>query len=275
MADEGAVSVETWNSVYTEFRGEMTGKARRLLSDANIPASRLEAEDVVHNAFAKVLRAPRTPDNPHAYLYAVIRREVEAEARRCGPPAEWDAAHRFEAVSAGEPVLADFSDMVAHRIAVHQALSGLPPQQRIAVWATKAMGRTQQEAAEDMGRSAGTVATHVARAVACLKLNLVAVWAAVITLICGLLSEVAGHVTKAGSGGREPADPPAPDLGVSSWQAMLLGAVLLPLAFYALGSSLPWLKSRLNFGGPAAARPGTTNAEAVDEAEDRFATRLR
>lgn len=219
MADEGAVSVETWNSVYTQFRGEMTGKARRLLSDAKIPASRLAAEDVVHDAFARVLRTPRIAGNPRAYLYAVIRREVEAEVRRYASPARREAAHRFGA--AGEPTVPDFSGMVDHRIAVHQALRGLPPQQRAAVWKTKAEGLTQHEAAQDMGRSAGTIATHVARAMASLRLNLVAVWAAVITLMCSLASSVAVRLTDVGSGERNRANRPMPDLGLSSGRRWL------------------------------------------------------
>jgi RNA polymerase sigma factor (sigma-70 family) len=287
MADREAVSVETWNSVYVEFRGEMTGKARRLLADAGIPASRLDAEDVVHDAFAKVLRAPRAAEDPRAYLYAVIRREVAAEASRCGTPVERReeagrrgtaverrenagrhgtpverradadrrgsaavvAAPRSGALPAGEPAMADFSDMVAHRIAVHQALSALPPQQRAAVWATKALGRTQQETARDMGRSAGTVATHVARAVACLRLNLVGVWAAAVTLLCCLTGTVAARVTGVGGKDRAPAHLRLPDPGLSSGQAMLLGAVLLPLVFYLSASALSRLKTRLGSFG--------------------------
>ncbi|MFJ3672733.1 sigma-70 family RNA polymerase sigma factor [Streptomyces sp. NPDC090106] len=240
--------METWNSVYAEFHGEMTGKARRLLSDARIPASRLEAEDVVHNAFSNVLRAPRVADDPRAYLYAVIRREVESEARRYGSSARWEPARRLDGMSAGEPALADFSDMVAHQISLHQALRELPPQQRTAVWATKAMGHTQQEVARDMGRSPGTIATHVARAVTCLRLNLSAVWAVVVTLLCGLLGTVAERAADVADRGRERATPMTPDLGLSSWQAMCLGAVLLPLAFYVSGSLLAWLKARFDSG---------------------------
>ncbi|WP_216586870.1 RNA polymerase sigma factor [Streptomyces brasiliscabiei] len=240
------VSTEAWNRVYAEFHGEMTGVARRLLVDAKVPPSRADAEDIVHTAFAKVLSTPRTVDDPRAYLYAVIRREVLAEAKRCSaaPAGREETRADYGGASAGESAAPDFSDLVVHRIVLHQALRELSPQQRTAVWATKAMGRTQQETAQDLGKSAGTVATHVMRAMTCLKATLVAAAFAGVTLLIGLTGTALVRAVQNANGARGPRDPSYAEPGISSWQAILIGAVLLPAGFALLDWALPRLSAR-------------------------------
>ncbi|MFF4034725.1 RNA polymerase sigma factor [Streptomyces sviceus] len=133
----------------------------------------LSAEDVVQTAFAKVLRAPEQIHDPRAYLYAVIRSDVRATSRQNRRRAVLAAVPNCQAPSADGQV-ADFSDLVANRVAVHRALYDLPAQQRTAVWATKALEYTHAETAEVMNRRPGTVATHVVRAVAALRIHLAA-----------------------------------------------------------------------------------------------------
>jgi RNA polymerase sigma factor (sigma-70 family) len=162
----------------------MAGLARRLLAEEEVPESVLGAEDVVQSAFAKVLRVPQNIREPRAYLYAVIRNDVRAAGRqnrsRVGSAAVWTGqSHATEEIH-----IADFSELVVNRMAVYKALYDLPPQQRTAVWATKAMDYTQAETAVVMQKRPGTIATHVVRAVAALRVHLAALLVAVITALC-------------------------------------------------------------------------------------------
>ena len=61
-----------------------------------------------------------------------------------------------------------------HRRAVEQALAGLTLPQRTAVWTTKALDHTLDEAATLMDRAPGTVATHVSRGMVLLRAALAA-----------------------------------------------------------------------------------------------------
>ncbi|MEU2875059.1 sigma-70 family RNA polymerase sigma factor [Streptomyces sp. NPDC007070] len=164
---------EALESLYRDHRGEMQGLARRLLAEERLPESALSAEDVVQTAFAKVLRAPEQIHDPRAYLYAVIRSDVRAASRQSRRRASLAAVPAHQAQSADGHV-ADFSDLVTNRVAVYRALHNLPAQQRTAVWATKALDYTQAETAEAMNKKPGTVATHVVRAVAALRIHLAA-----------------------------------------------------------------------------------------------------
>lgn len=246
MADGEFVSVETWNSVYKENYGRMVGLARQRLRAENIPEARVDAEDVVQDAFANVLRTLRVVHHPRGYAYATLRREIAKQAEKYGKSVEKQAASLC-AESLIEPTVADYTEMVNHRITVHLALNALPLQQRTAVWATKAMGQTQEQTALDMNRSPGTIATHVARAVAVLKLSLAASAVGAVVVLCGLMG-MAMRSIDAASGGRQPADPPMPRPGAGTWSAngpavVCLGALIL------LGYSL--FRRKLKLASPA------------------------
>ncbi|MFJ8506955.1 RNA polymerase sigma factor [Streptomyces avermitilis] len=167
------VSVGVLGALYRDHRGEMEGLARQLLGEERLPESVLSAEDVVQAAFMKALRTSDQIREPRAYLYAVIRNDVRAASRQNQRRASLTAVSGGQLGSADVHV-ADFSDLVANRLAVYKALYDLPRQQRTAVWATKALEYTQAETAEAMQRRPGTIARHVVRAVAALRIHLTA-----------------------------------------------------------------------------------------------------
>ncbi|ELP61613.1 MULTISPECIES: RNA polymerase sigma factor [Streptomyces] len=167
------LSTRALGALYRDQRREMEGLARRLLADERLPDSVMSSEDIVQTAFAKALRTPEQIRDPRAYLYAVIRSDVRAASRQHRRRSALTAAPTVDTQSPDVHV-ADFSDLVANRVAVHKALCNLPPQQRTAVWATKALEYTQAETAEAMQKKPGTVATHVVRAVTALRIHLAA-----------------------------------------------------------------------------------------------------
>ncbi|WP_160310948.1 RNA polymerase sigma factor [Streptomyces sp. 150FB] len=217
------LAIEALGSLYREHIGEMQGLARRLLAEEQLPESTLSAEDVVHTAFAKVLRAPEQIRDLRAYLYAVIRSDVRTASRQNRRRTILAAVPACEAQSADVRV-ADFSDLVANRVTVYRALSDLPTQQRTAVWATKALGYTHAETAEAMKKRPGTVATHVVRAVAALQ-------------ICLATLLVVGFVALSLAGSRllkrvqPPADSPQDPLpqapSASTWIYVAVGCLLV------------------------------------------------
>ncbi|MEV0324643.1 sigma-70 family RNA polymerase sigma factor [Streptomyces sp. NPDC050658] len=137
----------------------------------------------MHLAFDRALRNPETIQHPSAYIYAVMKTQVRHSVRQQEQHRRIDAARAADPTRFDPPTSEDFADLVANRLAVHKALGQLPQQQRTAVWATKAVGRTQLDAAQAMDKTPGTVATHVSRAVRALQASLAAVLIAVITAL--------------------------------------------------------------------------------------------
>ncbi|MGW1911915.1 RNA polymerase sigma factor [Streptomyces sp. NPDC002076] len=238
LVEEPEVSAASLGALYKDRRAEMVGLARRLMAEEGLTESVSSAEDVVQSAFTKALRAPASIREPRAYLYAVIRNDVRGLSRRRCVRTE----PVTELTGAGPVIediqVADFSELVANRMAVYKALYDLSPQQRTAVWATKALDYTQSETAEVMAKSPGTVATHVVRAVAALRANLVAVLVAAVTMTFIVGGRCLNVVPAAGSQRNRTPETPSDD----SWLLWASGLMLLSgLIFWAL---IAWLKRR-------------------------------
>ncbi|MEU4469441.1 sigma factor-like helix-turn-helix DNA-binding protein [Streptomyces sp. NPDC024017] len=156
------------------FRNEaprMTALAARLLRESEIPECVVGAEDVVQTAFEKVLGVQGVLTEPRAYVYTTLRREVSSWAVRLGRERQWEIARRAE-LRTSPAHGRDIAATVTDRIIVRDGIRSLPGQQAAAVVATKMYGFTQHETAQLTGRRPGTVAVHVARAVATLLLCL-------------------------------------------------------------------------------------------------------
>ncbi|WP_216590117.1 RNA polymerase sigma factor [Streptomyces brasiliscabiei] len=229
------------DDVHRQYYAEMSALTRRLLAEEGVPESVLGAEDVVQSAFAKALRAPESIREARAYLYAVIRNDVRAAGRRNRARAEASATRAGHAQALGEVHVADFSDLIANRMAVYKALDCLPSSQRTAVWATKALDYTQAETAEVMGKAPGTVATHVLRAVAAIRANLVAVLAAIVSGLVIASGRIL-QVVPASGGDRDLEPQELSDDGL----IYLAGALLLGLALAACGFRA-WRRRRWEF----------------------------
>jgi RNA polymerase sigma-70 factor (sigma-E family) len=127
-------------------------------------ADRQAAEDVVQDAFCGLYRAwPRLPDhgNPLAYVRASVVngcRTVHRQARRVRAPLpEPDAASAESVAMAGEEQRATVA-----------ALNRLPPRQREAIVLRFYACLAEQDVAQAMGVSRGTVKSTTARGLAAL-----------------------------------------------------------------------------------------------------------
>ncbi|WP_427168805.1 sigma-70 family RNA polymerase sigma factor (plasmid) [Streptomyces sp. C1-1] len=187
-------------AVYERYYGEMVGYAGRRLREAGTPLSHVDAEDVVQDAFAEAFRSPQRIVWPRAYLYKVIKnrlQELQERAERAHQLAELPAS---SAVSSVEEVVIAVCD-------VQRALAQLPTQQRRAVYAAKALGFTQHEVAESMGKRLGTVGVHIARGVQVLRAALMTTAAVAAVITC--IGAVAGlRYISAASRGRMPVSAP-------------------------------------------------------------------
>lgn len=188
MSEAGQGVDLTLEEVHARHYGELVGFARKKLRAANVPQSFIDPEDVVGNAFLKACRNPARIEQPRAYLFQIVKRDILEHTRR--------ARHYEQAAEAAQADLRleadDVSDVISARCEVHHALACclLPAQQRAAVWATKGLGWSQAEYAKTAQKRPGTVATHVSRAVDVLKGTLVAA-----TFVAALFVCAAGGVT--------------------------------------------------------------------------------
>ena len=222
-------------SLFDEQGGRMVGHARTRLVSWGVPASWADAEDVVQTACVKVLATSQPIRHVRAYLYRAIEREADLAAKR------YRAAHRDE--GAGELLEAepasprpDLCDTVAERTDLLEALRALPRQQRTALLYSKVMGLTQAETAQAMGRNAGTVATHVSRALAALKISL----GAVCIVLVGVTAAWLGAVRRAADPAAGGEVAPGAEGLLGAWAVALAGAVLLLAAAWLLVRHPPW-----------------------------------
>lgn len=214
MAEREVEPAEALGALYANYRVSLTNTAQQALLAHGIPESVISAEDLVQNAFAKVLRHPASVEYPVSYLRVVIRTEAANRARQ-------QARHNgLEARRAADPLRfdplqsADVAALVANRCAVEQAMEALTPSQRTAVWATKGLDCTQAETAVMMEKAPGTVATHVSRGMALLRASLVA--AVVAGIVC-VVAHFIGDPLRDAHPAREPGEGSGP-LSPQWWQ---------------------------------------------------------
>ncbi|MCQ4205739.1 RNA polymerase sigma factor [Streptomyces longispororuber] len=229
-------------STFRDYRGEMIGRTRKLLAQWEL-APTVDAEDVVHDAFVAALQAELRLNNPRAYLYTIIKNAVLEHARRHA----MDRSSRalVDSSAASQAVLEDIAVQIANRSAVQQYLNDLPEQQRMAVMLTKGLGFSQSEAAGRMGKRPGTVATHVARASAFLKIHLAvtcAAFGALITLAAALGAGVVAHRLHPPAGAPHLPDPSSPRF----WPELQILAVAIVVAavIASLELGVAWLRRR-------------------------------
>jgi RNA polymerase sigma-70 factor (ECF subfamily) len=124
-----------------------------------VTGSRVEAEDVAHEAFVRVLeRWPRVAamDAPRPYLYRTAINLRRNAVRR--------AARRARRTLLERLAEDDFTPAVEDRAEVVRVLRGLPPAQREALVLVDLAGMTSEEAADVLGIEAGAVRARVHRA---------------------------------------------------------------------------------------------------------------
>jgi RNA polymerase sigma-70 factor (sigma-E family) len=157
---EGAVSFEEF------VRAEMGALARFA---GALTGDRYLAEDMLSDALVKVARRWRrisSLDDPAAYVRRVIvttylddRRK--AQRRRTTPSGD------IEVLDRPAP---DVAQAVVDRVEVARLLSALPPQQKAAVVLRYLMDESDEQIADALGCSTGTVRSHLSRARSALRL---------------------------------------------------------------------------------------------------------
>jgi RNA polymerase sigma-70 factor, ECF subfamily len=129
-----------------------------------LSGSRVDAEDLVQETFARVLAKPRTVRNENdiGYLLSVLRNTFissrRAAARRLKPET---LAEGFEPA---DPSSATRPDLAAEAREVFAVIAGLPEPYRDALVAVDVVGLTYGEAADLLGAKEATITSRLFRA---------------------------------------------------------------------------------------------------------------
>lgn len=113
-----------------------------------------EPEDVVQEAFLRLLHQRPVPDNPVGWLYRVVRNESISSSRK----ATRRARHETKATSDQEPWFTPTSDDAMDATAAKKALESLPGEQREVVLLRLWGGQSFKQIAKITGKSTST--TH-------------------------------------------------------------------------------------------------------------------
>lgn len=133
-----------------------------------LTGSRASAEDVVQEVLMRAnarWRRIGQLDNPEAYVRRMVVNEYISTRRRWGrmvPTADVDPGHRVP-----DPATAQ-----ADRDALQAELRRLPPRQRAVLVLRYYLGLSDQEIADELGCTAGTVRGYASRALAGLRVEL-------------------------------------------------------------------------------------------------------
>jgi RNA polymerase sigma-70 factor (sigma-E family) len=130
----------------------MIGLARLLLGDHE------SAEDVVQEAFASLFGRLHGVENPEAYLSTMVVNQSRAAMRR----RQTVRRHAWRLV--GRTTLSDPGQGLADRQAVFCALRRLPARQRECLVLRYYLDWSEQQIADALGISTGSVKTHTSRA---------------------------------------------------------------------------------------------------------------
>lgn len=164
---EVASDAENWNAAHAQMSDGMSFEEffavesdRMLRILAVITGSRLEAEDIVQEAFTRVFQRwdrVREMENPAGYLERTAMNLFRSQYRR--------AAMSVRRTIGAAPEQ-DVFEAVEDRTVVSRALAALTPRQRAALVLTEGLGYSGEEAGRLLGIKPSTVwaLTHQARA---------------------------------------------------------------------------------------------------------------
>ncbi|MGW2447957.1 RNA polymerase sigma factor [Streptomyces sp. NPDC001675] len=266
MAEHGRrPHVDAVAALVEERYGQVVGYARKRLRALDVPPAWMDAEDVVNSALTCVLARSEPVEKLRPYVFAVIKNEASNAARRYRSGLGYGSRDADVQLAAADAVV-DPCGAVEQSLDLGAALRALPQQQRTAVLATKALGLSQWETARVMGKSPGTVATHVSRAMVALR---TLVGALVLVLMC----RAAYFVYLLWAGGR-PIEP-ASGRGSGAFGAVMrpiLGSPV-PLAVWVGGVALSWMvlramQKRDRMWRAFTARLNSVSRDPVDRGDD-------
>ncbi|HEX7248476.1 MAG TPA: sigma-70 family RNA polymerase sigma factor, partial [Actinomycetota bacterium] len=150
-----------FDALYRRYSGSAYGLALR------ITGQQFLAQDVVHEAFMALWRAPEAFDPARGafrsfFLSLVHHRAVDTVRREERLRARQERAANLEPAAVEDPAegVIDAADVAARRIEVRAALETLSPDQRQVLEMAYFGGKTQVQIAEDLGIPLGTVKTR-------------------------------------------------------------------------------------------------------------------
>ena len=137
------------------------------------------AQDVVHDAFLALWRAPEAFDERRGsfrtfFLSLVHHRAVDTVRRETRLRSRNERAANLEPLTGEDPAegVTHAAYLAVRRREVHEALGSLPPEQRQVLEMAYFGGRTQVEIAEELGIPLGTVKTRTFAALRKLRAQL-------------------------------------------------------------------------------------------------------
>ncbi|MEW2466136.1 sigma factor [Streptomyces sp. NPDC046994] len=224
--------------VYARHYRKMTRFARKKLRETHVPESFISPEDVVQDAFAKAFRNPSPIEQPQAYLFRIMTREIQNHARResqyAQPAAEAQADTRVE--------IDDVSEVISDRRDVHRAQAVLPAQHSAPAWATEAWNGTQAEHTGWADGKGDAVAVQGARADAGLK-RILTVSAALASVLLCAAGSVTIHRYSAASRNGQPQPQLVPDMPQPAIYALWAAAVVYGLMLLLMLARRPLLRT--------------------------------
>ena len=150
-----------FDALYRRYAGSAYGLAFR------ITGQQLLAQDVVHDAFMALWRAPEAFDPVRGafrsfFLSLVHHRAVDTVRREERLRARQQRAANLEPAAVEDPAegVIDAADVAARRFEVRAALETLSPDQRQVLEMAYFGGKTQVQIAEELGIPLGTVKTR-------------------------------------------------------------------------------------------------------------------
>jgi RNA polymerase sigma-70 factor (ECF subfamily) len=152
---------DAFDELYRRYAGISYGLAQRLTANATL------AQDVVHDAFMALWRAPEAYDPERGafrtYLLALVHhRAVDVIRREERLRARSEKAANLEPVESEDvaDAVTEESFLVVRRQQVREALTELPPDQRRVLEMAYFEGKTQVQIAEELQIPLGTVKTR-------------------------------------------------------------------------------------------------------------------
>jgi RNA polymerase sigma factor (sigma-70 family) len=156
VGDRGA-----FDDLYRRYSASAYGLAYR------ITGQQVLAQDVVHDAFMALWRAPEAFDPARGafrtfFLSLVHHRAVDTVRREERIRARQERASNLEPLAVEDPAegVTDAADLADRRIEVRAALETLPPEQRQVLEMAYYGGKTQVQIAEEIDIPIGTVKTR-------------------------------------------------------------------------------------------------------------------
>lgn len=155
-----AAGGERWDHLYAALYAPMVRLAGLLVCDYQL------GEEIAQDAFARLVEASDSVTDPTAYLRATVANLCRSRIRRA-----IIARRRKPGSDRGQPG-DTVGDVVAASVSVRNALRLLPRRQREAVVLRFYADLSEAEMTSVMGISAGSVKTHLHRAISALSSQL-------------------------------------------------------------------------------------------------------